>query len=101
MSEFVGRPADVAGRNEGAGVRTVGYPSGIERIRERVAKASLFINWDVRKPRLIHYERSCGECGSRDQAVKNLYSAILESGVVLSSRHRGGAGGASSGRVLG
>lgn len=37
-----------------------------------------FINWDIRGTRCVHFESTCGMCGSREAAVGNVYAALIE-----------------------
>lgn len=51
-----------------------------KRAADRNEKASQFINCDVRKRagkvRFVHYEKSCMQCGSKEEARRNFIAAV-------------------------
>lgn len=46
--------------------------------RDKIDKVLKFVNWDTRLPTMTHYERACGSCSSRVEAVHNVYAALVE-----------------------
>jgi hypothetical protein len=62
-----------------------------------------YINWDIRegRSRVVHYERGCGMCATRGDAVNNVFTAVTEleilpdSTATLPSMHRFGSGAAA------
>eukprot|EP00959_Pyramimonas_sp_CCMP1952_P212568 4447772-Pyramimonas_sp.AAC.1 len=40
------------------------------------------MNWDTRQSRITHYERACGCCKSRQDAIEGVFNAIVDSGVI-------------------
>ena len=41
-----------------------------------------FVNGDVRRTRIIHYERACGRCRDRREAALNMEAALLDAGIL-------------------
>ncbi len=52
---------------------------GGDAAREKVDRVCAMINGDIRSTgRIIHYERACGRCKTRDDALKNCAAALAE-----------------------
>ena len=86
LTEMFSRASDTAGQVNELGVRVVGCAKAAASVADRVGQACRFINWDTRKSRLVHFEKTCGQCQSRAEAVANVYAAIVESQVLLPTR---------------
>jgi hypothetical protein len=92
----IGRQLDVAGRVDERGER-VGRPVGEQARLDRIDKVKCFVNWDTRRNALVHYEHGCGQCNSREDAIANVYAAIIEGRVLpdttctVPSKHRFGS----------
>ena len=68
-------------------------PQGLEKIRDNIDKIATFFNGDIRKPRLVHYERACGLCKDRQEAIENMTAAaqlcgLIPPGVATSKRNQ-------------
>eukprot|EP00959_Pyramimonas_sp_CCMP1952_P190571 3985695-Pyramimonas_sp.AAC.1 len=44
-----------------------------------------YCNWNVKSNRLVHYEKGCGRCSSRDDACANVADALLNGQVIPDS----------------
>jgi hypothetical protein len=49
----------------------------------KIDKIVQYVNGDIRTKQFVHYERNCGMCGSRQEALDNFTTACLEGGLVL------------------
>ena len=78
----IGRKQGTLGRLDRDGSRLT-QMVGDAVVEERISKTMSYINGDIRdKHRLIHYERSCGKCSSKEEARNNVYTALVEGGIV-------------------
>ncbi len=73
---------------------------GLSVIAGKIDRALCFLNGDIRQHRIIHYEKACGKCVSRQQCIDNLTAAledivILPSGCLEPSKSRWGQTDAS------
>ena len=65
--------------------------------KSKVEKAIAMMNGDTRGLRISHYEKNCGRCATRAEAVDNLYAVLVEACVlpspnaVLAAGHRFGS----------
>ncbi len=58
---------------------------GETEVEQKISKVVTFVNGDIReKKRLVHYERSCGKCVTKEVARANVYAALVEGAVVPS-----------------
>ena len=80
----VGRPMLKRGRNDNYGVytsKTRKKAKGADRSEADIDTALFFLNGNCKRARLDHYERACGLCKTREEAVDHITSAIASSGV--------------------
>ena len=68
-------------------------PQGLEKIRDNIDKIATFFNGDIRRPRLVHYERACGLCKDRKEAIENMTAAaqlcgLIPPGVAINKRNQ-------------
>lgn len=54
-----------------------------EKKMQDILEKSDFMNWDPRQRQYIHYERSCGQCATFEEAQSNCLAACIECGVVV------------------
>ena len=70
--------------------------AGQDAILDRISKTDA-LNWDPRSTTKVHYERNCGKCKCRQDAVDLVFASAAESGAVLDStstvpmKHRWGS----------
>ena len=72
LEATVARRNVTKGRVDHIGERDSAGLGDAERKR-KIAKVVQMLNGDTRKRRLVHYERVCGMCANRQDAVNNTY----------------------------
>ena len=84
LRDTIGRTATRRGEVDSFGGRVTATHEE-ELLHGRVELVLQYCNWNVMDNRLVHYEKACGKCSSRDDACTNVAGALLNGQVIPDS----------------
>ncbi|CAK0895533.1 unnamed protein product [Prorocentrum cordatum] len=84
LQQTIGRPATRRGEVDAHG-RRVTATHEEQKLQDRIDMVVQYCNWNVKSNRLVHYEKGCGRCSSRDDACANVADALLNGQVIPDS----------------